>query len=367
MADVLPSPAPDLEPLLRPISPEAPSGRSLRYEPLYDQLREARREDDPTLPQGVWQAPLKRANWAQVVELCQHALTRDSKDLQLAAWLTEAWGFQQGFAGLARGLWLTRALVERFWDSLWPALEEGDAEARLAPLTWLDDRLPTVLGQVPLVRTQGPNAVSHGFADWQQILHQEKRGGAPKAASDEEEEADSAEEGPLTRERFLDIASQMPAVGLGTLAREMDALLKASSALEQALDAKLGRASALLRRTREVLGGLQALATTLRASSAKEEPGAVAGTPADGESPELPTGPGTNPRAIRSREEAYQWLSLASDYLRRTEPHSPVPYLVKRAVLWGQLPLEQLLQELIPNASHLEAIHSLLGMKLEKK
>ncbi|WP_224361400.1 type VI secretion system protein TssA [Hyalangium versicolor] len=366
MADALPAPPSGLELFLRPISPDAPSGRSLRYEPLYDQIREARREDDATLPQGVWQTTLKRANWAQVSEICQQALAHETKDLQLAAWLTEAWGIQQGFAGVERGLQLLAALVEHFWDSLWPALEDDDVEARLAPLSWLDDRLPSVLCQLPLVQTQGPDAASHGFADWQRILHQEKQGGDPESAADQGDPA-TAERGPLTRETFLAIASSMPASALGALARQVDAALAASSTLEQQLDARLGKASGLVRRARSCLDDIQALATTLRGSASQEEPGEEAGTAPDTEPSDRPANLGHLPRAIRSREDAFRLLNLASEYLRRTEPHSPVAYLVKRAVHWGQMPLDQLLEELIPNASSLEALHSLLGMKSDKK
>ncbi|WNG56332.1 type VI secretion system protein TssA [Archangium gephyra] len=365
MDDMISAAPPDLEPLLRPISPDAPSGRSLRYEPLYDQLREARREDDPTLPQGVWQTALKRANWAQVAELCQRALAHESKDLQLAAWLTEAWGIQQGFPGVERGLRLTTALVERFWDSLWPAIEDDDVEARLAPLAWLDDKLPLVLGKVPLVKRQAPGGVSHDFADWQQLLHQEKHQGSGQEKSDPEDatNAQGAGNGPVNRETFLASAALMPASALDTLARGVEAALTAGSSLEQALDSRLGRTSATLRRTHSILGDIQTLLTTLRAHSPREEPGAGTEAPPDKTVPDTPSGTGRLPHAIRSREEAYQVLALASDYLRRTEPHSPVAYLVQRAVSWGRMPLDQLLRELVPNDSGLQSIQSLLGMK----
>jgi type VI secretion system ImpA family protein len=63
---------------------------------------------------------------------------------------------------------------------------------------------------------------------------------------------------------------------------------------------------------------------------------------------------------IRNRAEAYRRLSEAADYLLRTEPHSPVPYLVKRAVTWGSKSLEEILQELVRNNSELSEIYRLL-------
>ena len=67
-------------------------------------------------------------------------------------------------------------------------------------------------------------------------------------------------------------------------------------------------------------------------------------------------------RRIRSRAAAYKALDEIADYLLRTEPHSPTGYLVKRAVRWGELPLQQLLTELVPDERGLTAIYTLLGL-----
>jgi type VI secretion system protein ImpA len=75
--------------LLNPIAGENPSGASLRYDPLFDKIKEARREDDDA-PQGEWAHERKAADWKQVIKLAGEALATKSKDLQLAAWLTEA-------------------------------------------------------------------------------------------------------------------------------------------------------------------------------------------------------------------------------------------------------------------------------------
>jgi type VI secretion system ImpA family protein len=81
----------DADTLLSPISGDDPTGPSLRYEGTYDLIAGLRREDDPTLAQGVWKTELKRADWPRVAQTCVNALERQSKDLQIAAWLLEAW------------------------------------------------------------------------------------------------------------------------------------------------------------------------------------------------------------------------------------------------------------------------------------
>src|SRR5207244_13591014 len=107
--------------LLNPRPGENPSGANLRYDPVYDKIKEARREDDDA-PQGEWTHERKVAEWKQVVKLAGEALATKSKDLQLAAWLTEATLRTVGFAGLLAGLTPLQALSENFWDTLYPEL-----------------------------------------------------------------------------------------------------------------------------------------------------------------------------------------------------------------------------------------------------
>ena len=56
-------------------------------------------------------------------------------------------------------------------------------------------------------------------------------------------------------------------------------------------------------------------------------------------------------------------LAEAADYLARTEPHSPTPYLVRRAIAWGSMSLEQLLPEMIRNGNELQEIFRLLQIR----
>jgi len=59
-------------------------------------------------------------------------------------------------------------------------------------------------------------------------------------------------------------------------------------------------------------------------------------------------------------------LAEAADFLIRTEPHSPTPYLVRRAILWGSMSLEELLPELVRNQSELSDIYRLLNVRLRE-
>jgi len=86
------------EDILNPIPGDNPSGADLRYDPLYPKIKEARREE-ADVPQGDWVAERKVADWGQVLKLANEAIAAKSKDLQLAAWLTEALIRKEGYAG----------------------------------------------------------------------------------------------------------------------------------------------------------------------------------------------------------------------------------------------------------------------------
>ena len=56
-------------------------------------------------------------------------------------------------------------------------------------------------------------------------------------------------------------------------------------------------------------------------------------------------------------------LAEAAEYLSRDDPHSPVPYLVLRAIEWGQLTTAELYDEIfIQNEGRLN-IFELLGIE----
>lgn len=107
-----------------PIPGENPSGRSLRLDPVYDRIREARREDD-SLAQGAWQRERKVADHGLAVRLMEQALATESKDLQLAAWLSDSLLRREGIDGLRNGLKLCEALVERSGTPCIPRSKTG--------------------------------------------------------------------------------------------------------------------------------------------------------------------------------------------------------------------------------------------------
>ncbi|ULH11533.1 type VI secretion system protein TssA [Serratia marcescens] len=105
---------------LLPVSEEAPCGDDPGYDDDFQQLRE---EMDR----------LSGIDPEQICHLCEKLLTTVTKDIRVAAWYTWARLTMDGEAGLADGLELLAALLQRFGPELHPQRERP----RLAALAWL--------------------------------------------------------------------------------------------------------------------------------------------------------------------------------------------------------------------------------------
>ncbi len=139
----------DIDAILAPIPGKNPAGENLRYSPVYDEIKEARREDD-TLDQGEWKHDIKKADWEKVITLSVDALTNKTKDLQIAAWLTESLTKTNGFEGFIVGLNIITCILKDCWEHLYPEIEDGDLEFRSGPLDFLNEKIPLYIKQVPI-------------------------------------------------------------------------------------------------------------------------------------------------------------------------------------------------------------------------
>lgn len=70
--------------------------------------------------------------------------------------------------------------------------------------------------------------------------------------------------------------------------------------------------------------------------------------------------------SIHSRVDAYRQLESIANFLQSIEPHSPTPYLVRRAVSWGRMPLPELMQEVLREEGDLNRLFTVLGLKPER-
>ena len=344
----------DIATLVQPISDLLPSGESLRRGSVYDKIKEARREDDPNLAQGIWKTDVKRADWAAVASAALEALQSKSKDLRIAAWLTEAWLKLHGPAGAERGLRIIEGLLDRFWDTVYPQIDEdGDTDSRLAPIGWINEKLSIQLKGLAMTE---PNTKEPDILTWQNW----------EKASMLERAGQKAGENDISTARFMTAVLLTPASYYRRLSSELHELKQAVLDLERLIDKKTGEPMAALWQFKEILDAVSDFINKALDQKAEEEPedeqgeASASGNPSD--VMHDPGGRGVRWGPIRNRAEAYQRLAEAADYLIQKEPHSPVPHLIRRAVSWGNMTFGELMTELVNDQHNLGAIYSMLGM-----
>lgn len=359
----------DIETLLAPVSEGNGAGVSLRYEPVYQQIRDARKQDDSSLPMGDWERPLVKADWKRVAALSSGALASRSKDFQLAAWLCEAWTHVHHIEGLVAGTRLLTGLAQRYWQDAWPALEEGDADARVAPFVWLNDTLALTLTlHVPLLAIEGREPAHVNLDEWQLVIVE-----------------DNARAADLSRDLLERNAKQSGNLAaLVSLRRQLETAQGAWSTFKSLLDELLQNDSPHLGAVDDVLARLSRAVTSLLGEQAFSEtsqekadaPGvpthptsretamssALQESPA-GQTRSAPDADRPLPAKVDSRAQAYQLIELAANYLLAHEPHSPTPYLLQRAVSWGRLPLPELMREVVRTEGDMSRYLAMLGLE----
>jgi type VI secretion system protein ImpA len=255
-----------IEEFLAPIAGNSPSGRSLAYEPEYDAIREARRAEDAT-NQGDWKREVKAADWDAVVAIGTACLREKTKDLQIAAWLTEALARLHGFAGLRDGLTLMAGIQARFWDSYYPPIDDGDLESRYGPFLFLNDTriLPYLIRIVPL--TQGLGEQRYSFEDYTSSRETDN---LVKKTPDKAKTI--LADGRIAGKTFDDQVAQTPRRFYETLVGDLKGAIEAFTAFDRDTDERFGKAAPSLLNVSKALDECMRLLEPILAVKREQEP-----------------------------------------------------------------------------------------------
>lgn len=336
----------DIDALLLPIPGDEPAGGPVPL-PVRDQLELARKEIDPAdfdANDPARPTEAKHAEWGWIVATTGEILAESSKDLMIAARLAEALVKVHGFAGLRDGMTLFRRLVEECWDRLRPVIEEpDDLEARAAAFNWLDDtdrgaRFPTTVRQIPMFR--GPNGPI-SWLDWNMA-----RSG----------------KGAVKPEEFEQAANAAPGATCQALSELIEGTIQELQSLLELLTTRMGPVAPGLTSLRQAVFECRTLSRQVldRKGPEDAEPGEGA---ADGGPEGAAGGPPGAARSMNTRAQVYQTLSEAAEVLAKIEPHSPIPYMIRRAVVLGDLPFPELIKQLVRDASVLTELSRNLGIQ----
>lgn len=351
-----------LEEILSPIG-DSGVGESVRHNGVYFSIKEARREDDASLPQGVWTHEMKLADWDQVEKTAIEALCYKSKDLQLGVWLMESSIHRYGFSGIAPAAILIRALCENFWGDMHPKMLDGDIEFRTNPINWINEKLSLRLRLAAITSTPLDGRECH-WDDWEnaQRFDQLKR----------QHQGDLNWEG-VTTEEFKQRLAATSKEFFWQQIEEINDALQAIDILIQWFDDTCGNDSPSLGEIKALLSNIN---TMVESELSRRGVGlSPQGSSDTNHTDDLGTntegadgnggsgdGGGTRPEGIRHRADAFAQLREAAEFLMRDDPHSPVPYMVYTACTWGDKGAPDLYEELFLNKGGQLNIFEMMGL-----
>ncbi len=334
--------------LLNPIPGDNPSGASFRYEKVYDQIKEARTEDDESLPSGAWERQIKKADFALVIKLAGEALATRSKDLQLAAWLCEAYVKREGLSLIEPCFRLMLDLQEQFWETLYPVIEDGDVGMRAMPIEWAANRTASIVREAPITK-KGLNYFQ--YKDSRAVGYE-----ADAEASDSKREARQAaiEDGKTTGEEFDAAFAATSKEFYVEKQQALQSTLETLETLQIFCEEKYGDEGPSFSKLRTSIEEVGQVINSLLNEKRKTEPDEVTEEPEEvqeeepqAEEEEVAVVAETvAPKAKKGKSvsaEPVDWddaISRIRDcalFMQKERPASPVAYLLQTAVRLGEM------------------------------
>ncbi|PCK09646.1 MAG: type VI secretion system protein TssA [Alteromonadaceae bacterium] len=360
----------DINDLLQPVNDDAPSGEDIRDNPSptsdYQTVKAARNQARAAERQNIHDGESIEAieHWQKIVELTPKILKEQAKDLEIASWYTEAVTRVHGFSGLRDAFDLIDGLIENFWDTLHPMPDEFGIETRVACLSGLNGEGAEGVLIAPLRRLALTEARDPGpFSLWQY-----KQAVDAQKISDDRARNNKIENLGFKQEDIEDSVSRTSSEFYVDLRDDVSRCIDTYKAIGVKLNEKCDSGEAPA--TRNIIEVLEDCLRTVNHIGKLKFP-IEATEDADEEAQEANAEDGTSvvtkvvvaKGPIASRDDAFKQLLEIADYFRKSEPHSPVSYILQKAVKWGNMPLGELIGELITDDSSRERFSELTGVE----
>jgi len=363
-----------LDSLLQPISEDNPVGDDIRDDPSpispYYTIKDARNAARAAERNNMFDGDSSEADdqWRKIIDLAPDILQNKAKDLEVASWYTEALIRRYGFQGLRDGFKLIQGLVDQYWDNLYPLPDEDGVETRVASLTGLNGEGAEGVLIAPIRNvfiTQGNEPGPFSFWKYQQALDVEK-------IIDEEAKSDKAAKLGFSNADVEQAVLESSDEFFVNIRDDVTAAIEIFRDIGGKLDEYCGINDAPpISNIINILSDCQGAINHI--GKYKMPSDEVAEGEADGEGGDVAAGGDSGTVAqqasgpVKNRNDAFKKLIEISAFFRKTEPHSPISYIIERAVKWGDMPLDDLMRELIPDSSSRDFYGSLTGVKTDEE
>lgn len=326
-------------------------------------------------------------NWQAVNEACWQALTEKSKDVEIVCWWTMSLVFQRdSITKVAAALELLPQFFEQFWPDVQPFLPEAKlkanspeelkslrAEFQLKPIIQLlGESAGSGLLYMPLQMLALVGEIDHG-----QYLSATKAGKLAELKQQAQKEFPEYKEDITSTVIALDLAIQSMDkldAWLKHTATEMGIAVISCQFLKSNLTDCLSAIKYLVADSYPVWPLDKSSQPDNQAPAEVSEPETM---PTPSNNNDIEQAAPVQQQAVvthhvatvglTSRDQAFQELRKIADYFSKYEPHSPVSFLIEKAIRWGYMPLPELMQELTSgNDKALAQINLVTGIDGEK-
>ena len=359
----------DIDSLLAPIEESSPTGNDVRddFSPtsLYQTIKMERNSARAAERHAVHADEAFEAisHWNRITEIAPTILSTQSKDLEIACWFAEAMVRCHGFSGLRDAFKLMHGLIEQYWDNLHPMPDEYGMETRVSCVAGLNGEGSEGVLIAPIRRvdiTQGSNP----FGLWQYRQALDTKNIKDEDARDRKIESLGFSLSDI--EKAVEESSEVYYINLhDDLNEAIDYYTKIGAKLDELCDIDdTPPTRTIVEVLKENLGAVMHLAQhKLPSAEAPADEEEVADDETENEAPQ---GSATHVKKVKgpieNREDAFKQLLEIATYFRKYEPHSPISYILQKAVKWGNMPLNELIAELIPDSSSRERYSELTGV-----
>ncbi|WP_096086444.1 type VI secretion system protein TssA [Agaribacterium haliotis] len=305
-------------------------------------------------------------HWQAIINLAPGLLAKESKDLEVASWLTEALVRKNGFQGLRDGAKTIHLLLTNFWDGLYPEPDEDGIETRVAPLSGLNGEGAEGVLIAPIRKveiTEGQSIGPFSLWQYQQALNNQKM------ADEDARERSIAKLG-FSVEDIEKAVGESSSEFFINIRDDLDECLTLFKEIGTLLDEHCGHDAPSVRNITDILDECRGAVNHLGRNKFPVEVGTSESDDGDAAPEELANDtPAAATVAAQpaklTREVAFKQLLDLAEFFRESEPHSPVSYMLEKAVRWGEMPLHELIPQLINDHSSLERFSDLTGVTVE--
>jgi len=315
----------DIEALLAPISDDAPSGPDMSYDDgriAIESAFESSFSDDSGRDGDF--------NWQGTIDAIVTQLGQ-TKDVWLAVYLMRAGAFAGQLDTVQDGAAVLAGLLDRYWDTLHPQLEEYGMQGRVGPCQSLSG-IPEFLG--PLRRmalVSHPRLGSYSSADFERF--------ASNGASED------------GYGMFRAAMQELGTEEIAAVNEKVDAISNALQGVDGIFTMHADGEGPSLNPCHEAL---QQLRKALKPFGPQADDGDEAENETDDASDDGDSGQhaggGMRTGKIESRDDVLKTLDAIADYYRRREPSSPVPLAIQRARNWVTLDFMSILKDIAPES-----------------